>query len=77
MKQISAYCPTCNRQSMFQKQKINHILHLILTVLTFGVWGVVWICLAISNSSKPVRCVQCGLPKGVKGQTQGLPIVPR
>lgn len=25
----------------------NHLLHLILTVLTLGAWGIVWLCLAI------------------------------
>ena len=34
-----------------QKKTTNHILHLILTFLTFGFWLIVWICIAMSNSN--------------------------
>lgn len=30
----------------------NHILHLILTIVTFGVWGIVWIGLALFGGEK-------------------------
>lgn len=33
-------------------QRVNHILHLILTVLTLGFWGIVWILLAIGGGQK-------------------------
>jgi hypothetical protein len=32
--------------------KINHVLHLILTILTVGLWGIVWIILAITGGIK-------------------------
>jgi hypothetical protein len=32
--------------------KINHVLHLILTILTAGLWGIVWIILAITGGIK-------------------------
>jgi hypothetical protein len=32
--------------------KPNHLLHLILTVLTFGLWAIVWIIVAISGGEK-------------------------
>jgi hypothetical protein len=28
----------------------NHVLHLLLTVLTCGLWGVVWLVIAVSNN---------------------------
>lgn len=31
---------------------INHVLHLILTLLTCGAWSVVWIAIAIINEGK-------------------------
>lgn len=31
---------------------LNNVLHLILTILTGGLWGIVWIVLAIVNSSQ-------------------------
>lgn len=32
--------------------KINHALHLALTLLTCGLWGIVWICVAIGSQKK-------------------------
>jgi hypothetical protein len=31
---------------------VNHILHLILTLLTAGAWGLVWLILALSGGEK-------------------------
>jgi len=33
-----------------QKKTTNHILHLILSVLTGGLWVIVWVIVAASNS---------------------------
>jgi len=33
-----------------QKRKTSHVLHLILSVITFGLWIPVWILVAISNA---------------------------
>lgn len=32
--------------------RTNHVLHLLLTFLTFGAWGVVWAFVAWQNASK-------------------------
>ena len=32
------------------KKRVNHTLHLILTIFTFGLWAPVWIILALANS---------------------------
>lgn len=26
-------------------KRVNHVLHLILTIITFGIWGIVWLAL--------------------------------
>jgi len=31
---------------------VNHVLHLILTLVTCGLWGIVWIVLAVSGGEK-------------------------
>lgn len=36
----------------------NHILHLLLTLITSGLWIIVWIVL--SFSTRVFRCTQCG-----------------
>jgi hypothetical protein len=33
---------------------INNVLHLILTVLTAGLWAIVWIILALTNRQKRI-----------------------
>ena len=33
-------------------QRINHVLHLILTLVTFGLWGIVWIVMAFIGGEK-------------------------
>jgi hypothetical protein len=36
----------------YQPRSTNHILHLILTVLTCGAWALVWAVVAAVNSGK-------------------------
>ena len=35
-----------------QMTKTNHILHLVLAVITCGVWVPIWILIAMNNASK-------------------------
>ncbi|MBL6748136.1 MAG: hypothetical protein ISP85_04030, partial [Candidatus Poseidonia sp.] len=39
----------------------NHVLHLVLTVLTVGLWGIVWILIALGKTGG-YKCSKCGLP---------------
>ena len=39
-------------QRVYDKNKTNHILHLILALVTVGVWGVLWLLIALTNLSK-------------------------
>lgn len=64
VKQSSAYCNVCQRQSLFQKPRINHVLHLILSIVTFGLWLFVWLILGIINAGKEPRCTTCGATPG-------------
>lgn len=32
--------------------KTSHVFHLLLTILTDGTWGIIWIICAISNAIK-------------------------
>ena len=31
--------------------KTNHLLHLVLTILTAGLWAIVWIIIVLNNTS--------------------------
>ena len=40
-------------QAVLVKGKpVNHVLHLILTLVTCGLWGIVWIVMAIVGGEK-------------------------
>jgi hypothetical protein len=62
--QTSHYCATCQRRTLHTKARINHVLHLVLSVLTAGVWLVVWAILGASNSAERTRCTVCGSKPG-------------
>lgn len=53
------YCRTCERYGPVRRNKINHILHLILSIITMGAWLFVWIALSLLNMGG-WRCPQCG-----------------
>jgi hypothetical protein len=60
---VKAYCHKCDRQTMHEREPINHILHLLLTVLTchfwMWIWGLLW---AHNVFMKPALCTKCGEP---------------
>lgn len=64
--QSSAWCATCRRQTLHTKERINHVLHLILSVLTAGIWALfVWLPLGMKNSASRTRCSVCGSKPGL------------
>jgi hypothetical protein len=59
-KTITRNCRGCAQRRPFQKQGPNHILHLVLTVLTLGWWSPVWLLMGLANMFQPYRCGFCG-----------------
>ncbi len=57
----SGFCGMCNKQVLVRRKGTNHILHLILSILTAGLWIIVWILASIKMSGW--RCSQCGSGK--------------
>jgi hypothetical protein len=37
---------------MRKGRRPNHVLHLILTLVTFGLWAIVWLVLALAMGEK-------------------------
>ena len=58
IQQTQGFCKTCNENVLATRQGRNHILHLLLSLVTGGLWLIVWIMLAIT--SKPWLCSKCG-----------------
>jgi len=57
-KETSGYCPHCNKDVLCRAQTPNHVLHLILSIITSGFWLIVWFILCLKQ--KEWRCTQCG-----------------
>ena len=56
----SKFCRVCERQTAFVKEGPNHVLHLLLSVVTFGIWLIVWFLLGLMSGARSYRCSQCG-----------------
>lgn len=56
----SRFCRVCERQTAFVKEGHNSVFHLLMTVLTAGVWLIVWVLVGASSSAGAYRCSQCG-----------------
>ena len=57
-KQFMRSCAGCGGPTMHIQQKPNHILHLLLSVFTVGVWLPVWVLVGLFQG-KP-QCMTCG-----------------
>lgn len=62
------HCVKCDRQTVHIQQKPNHILHLLLTLITFGLWIFVW----ISVKSTTPQCTVCGHKRGILDAMEGM-----
>jgi hypothetical protein len=53
-------CAICRRPTLHLVQKPNHILHLLLSVVTMGLWLVVWLMVAVNARDQAEVCTVCG-----------------
>ncbi len=60
--QSSGFCSHCEKKVLAVKDKVNHVLHLILSLCTIGLWSWIWLILWIVNLCKSYRCTKCGSP---------------
>ncbi len=52
------FCKECNKRGRFERVGVSHILHLLLSIITMGFWGIVWLVLCFTKV--PWRCSTCG-----------------
>ena len=60
--QVVVFCENCKKSHIHIRQRPNHVLHLLLTVITFGVWIIIWFFKALFTNTNPV-CSKCGFEK--------------
>lgn len=53
-------CKNCHRYTLHARASFNIGIGLLLTLLTAGGFLLLWIPLAIIDSTKPYRCQVCG-----------------
>jgi hypothetical protein len=55
------FCHDCDKNVKLQKKGLNHILHIILTIFTLGVWGLIYVVLLIAAlGGFGWKCSECG-----------------
>lgn len=54
------HCPEENKYVLAERSKPNHLLHLVLTILTFGAWIIVWLLVVFTSGLRSYRCPSCG-----------------
>ena len=58
-KQTWIYCEECGQPMPATIRKPNHILHLILTILTGGLWLIIWAISGFESLFSKPKCEGC------------------
>jgi len=74
MREASRHCSTCETQRLIVAAKPNHVLHLLLTLVTGGLWFPVWAWLSMGASKG--RCATCGTVVSFKEPRAGIVLRP-
>jgi len=53
------FCVRCQCDRQFSKSRVEHLNYFWFTILTLGLWGIVWLTDAIRKARKPWRCDIC------------------
>lgn len=58
MDETSKFCRACQRQVLARRPATNHVLHLIMTIITLGMWLPIWLLSSVKFGGW--RCSFCG-----------------
>ena len=61
---VMTRCKNCEAITQHIGPATSHVLHLLMTVFTAGLWIPVWVIIAMNNPTK-AKCSRCGRMKGV------------
>jgi hypothetical protein len=64
--QVMHYCGSCKGMKMHFQPSTSHVLHLLLSIFTFGIWIIAWALIAAKNASQKT-CSVCGRVAGLFG----------
>lgn len=54
-------CKQCGVARKLERKGTNHVLHLLLSIFTLGLWLIVWVGVTVKFGGW--RCSQCGSTK--------------
>lgn len=61
MARQSIYCDICRRDKLHERQELNHVFHLLMSVFCCAFWPFVWFTLIAQNDwFEPWLCNECG-----------------
>jgi hypothetical protein len=69
-----AHCPHCRGESIFLETRVSTRKHLLLTLVTAGLWLIPWSALLMGKVLRPYRCGVCGWHKPEFRKTASLSI---
>ena len=55
----TGFCPRCDRNRTLERRKPDHVLHLVLALVTLGLWAVPWLALSLYGRRYLWQCVSC------------------
>ena len=61
--QVQRHCPVCGRPTLHERHTFGFGWGCLLTVLTGGIFLIVWAIIAVVEMFKPWRCQVCGKAK--------------
>ena len=74
---FTAHCAHCRHESLFAPAPISHRRHLLISLLTGGLWLIPWSALLIGKLLRPWRCSACGWHKPEFRGTAHIPCPPK
>ena len=63
-------CANCDRPTPHESPSTSHVLHLLLSIITAGIWLPLWLVVALNNSNQST-CTVCGREVGLFGSARG------
>ncbi len=70
MTTIMRHCKNCEQITKHELARTSHVLHLLLSLVTVGMWLPIWLLVALNNRSR-ATCTACGREVGMFGSSRG------
>ena len=66
------FCVACDSDQPFRKARVQHALHALVSILSFGLWLPVWLGVTVRGALRPWVCRRCRskrVRRGTRRQT--------